>query len=284
MSPIVETESYKSFGGYQKFYSHESKELGCKMTFAIYLPPQVEKENHKVPAIYYLSGLTCTELNFVQKAGAQRYASEHGVIVIAPDTSPRNCNVPGEDGRWNVGTGAGYYIDATQEPWKTNYRMYSYFMKEFFPMIENNFPILEDKQSIMGHSMGGHGALLFALRNPGMFKTVSTFAGVCDATKCPPFIEGFTEYLGGEPDDGTWDEWVPTKLVSKYNGPPLDILMDQGTDDMFVDILKHREFVEDCVNAHVPVTLNLREGYGHDYYFISSFMEQHFKHHIRYLK
>uniref|UniRef100_A0A8C4WPF6 S-formylglutathione hydrolase n=1 Tax=Eptatretus burgeri TaxID=7764 RepID=A0A8C4WPF6_EPTBU len=195
---LTEVSSNKSFGGFQKVFEHTSMQLGCKMKFGIYLPPKAEQQ--KCPILYWLSGLTCTEQNFVTKAGAQKLASEFGIIVVAPDTSPRGCAVPGEDENWDLGTGAGFYVDATQEPWSKHYRMYSYITAELPTVLQKSFPVLPDKQSIMGHSMGGHGALVCCLRNPGLYKSVSAFAPICNPVQCPWGHKAFQNYLGADQD------------------------------------------------------------------------------------
>ncbi|XKL59974.1 hypothetical protein PGB90_000990 [Kerria lacca] len=279
VTSVKEESSSKCFNGYQKVFSHQSVELNCKMRFAIYLPPQAEERN--CPLIYYLSGLTCNEQNFIQKAGAQRFAAQYGYIVVTPDTSPRGCGLSGEDEKWNVGSGAGLYVDATETPWNKHYRMYSYITSELPIIIEDNFPIISDKVSIIGHSMGGHGALLCAFRNPGKYKSVSTFAPVCNSQKCVPFKEAFDLYLG--PNSESHKEWNAMELVKNYNGPPLCILIDQGTEDEFLDQLYPTEFTEACAESRVSVILNMRDGYDHGYYFVSTFIEEHFKFHSQFL-
>lgn len=284
MPDIIEISSNKAFGGWQKVYSHESSELGCKMNFGIYLPPQTETES--VPVVYWLSGLTCTEANFIQKAGAQKYASEHGLIIVAPDTSPRGLGIPGEDDSWDFGTGASFYVDAEQEPWKKNYRMFSYVTQELPALINDKFPALPDRQSIMGHSMGGHGALICALKNPGLYKTVTAFAPISNPILCPWGKKAFSGYLGGAEGNDTWKEWDATELAKKYNGPPLDILIDQGEEDNFLKEgqLLLENFITSARDAGLPFVLRYREGYDHSYFFISTFMEEHIKHHAKHLK
>ncbi|EFN80517.1 S-formylglutathione hydrolase isoform X2 [Harpegnathos saltator] len=284
MSTLTQVQGNKIFGGWQKVYSHDSTELGCKMKFAIYLPPQAEEG--PVPVTYWLSGLTCTEANFSEKAGAQKYAAEHGVLLVIPDTSPRGLNIPGEDDSYDFGTGAGFYVDATCEPWKKNYRMYSYITKELPALINQEFPTLPDRQSIMGHSMGGHGALICALKNPGQYKTVSAFAPISNPTQCPWGKKAFSGYLGETEDNITWKEWDSTELAKKYNGPPLDILIDQGKEDQF---LKQGQLLpENLLNTAkdngIALVLRFQEGYDHSYYFIATFIEDHFKHHMKFLK
>ncbi|KYN28020.1 S-formylglutathione hydrolase, partial [Trachymyrmex cornetzi] len=260
-------------------------ELRCKTRFALYVPSQAEKES--VPVIYWLSGLSCTEANFSQKAGAQKYAANHGVLLVIPDTSPRGLNIPGEDDSYDFGTSAGFYVDATCEPWKKNYRMYSYITKELSILINKEFPTLPSRQSIMGHSMGGHGALICAFKNPGQFKTVSAFAPISNPILCPWGKKAFSGYLGGSENNAAWKEWDATELAKKYNGPPLDILIDQGKEDKF---LKEGQLLpENLLNAakdkdNIALTIRFQDGYDHSYYFITTFIEDHFKHHMKYLK
>nr|CAD7458799.1 unnamed protein product [Timema tahoe] len=283
MPEIKQVSSNRCFGGYQKVFSHESTELGCTMNFSVYLPPQ--SEEGKVPVIYWLSGLTCTEQNFIQKSGAQRYAAEHGVIIVGPDTSPRNVNIPGEDDSWDFGSGAGFYVDATEVPWKKNYRMYSYVAKELPEIINSNFPVLLDAQSIMGHSMGGHGALILALKNPGKYRSVSAFAPICNPTQSPWGNKALGGYLGAD-KTVEWNNWDASELAKKYNGPPLDILIDQGKADEFytANQLLPENLVVACKDAQVPIVLHLREGYDHSYYFIATFIGEHIAHHVKHLK
>ncbi|XP_050454666.1 S-formylglutathione hydrolase isoform X1 [Cataglyphis hispanica] len=284
MSELTQVQSNKIFGGWQKVYSHNSVQLGCKMKFAVYLPPQAEES--PVPVIYWLSGLTCTEANFSEKAGAQKYAASYGVLLVIPDTSPRGLNIPGEDASYDFGTGAGFYVDATREPWNKNYRMYSYVTKELPALINKEFPILPDRQSIMGHSMGGHGALICAFKNPGQYKTVSAFAPISNPILCPWGKKAFSGYLGEPEDNIAWKEWDATELAKIYDGPPLDILIDQGNEDQF---LKQGQLLpENLLNAAkdngIALVLRFQDGYDHSYYFIATFIEDHFKHHIKYLK
>lgn len=284
MGELTQVSNNFCFGGHQKVYSHDSSILKCKMKFAIYLPPQAETES--VPVIYWLSGLTCNELNFIQKAGAQRFASQYGFIVVCPDTSPRGCNIPGEEDSWDFGTGAGFYVDATQEPWKENYHMYTYVAEELPELIAANFPVKKNKQSIMGHSMGGHGALICALKNPGKYQTVSAFAPICNPSKCSWGKKALTGYLGQDDGDAEWEQWDATCLVSKYDGPPLEIFIDQGSKDEFLAAgqLQPEKFVMACKNAQMPVVLKMRDGYDHSYFYIATFIEEHFAYHARYLK
>ncbi|BES95340.1 Hypothetical protein NTJ_08149 [Nesidiocoris tenuis] len=270
----------KSFGGLQKVYSHDSSVLGCTMKFAVYLPPNADSA--KLPVIYWLSGLTCTEENFMIKAGAQQYASRHSIILVMPDTSPRGCKIPGEDDSYDFGTGAGFYVDATEEPWKANYNMYSYITEELPALINAEFPADAQRQSIMGHSMGGHGALICYLKNPGKYRSVSAFSPICNPTQCPWGKKAFKGYLG--PDEESWKEYDATCLVAKYDGPPTDILIDQGTDDEFLkDQLFPDNLVQACKEAQVPIVLKKRAGYDHSYFYIATFIGEHIEHHAKHL-
>nr|KAG5699602.1 hypothetical protein BaRGS_000718 [Batillaria attramentaria] len=252
------------------------------MKFGVYLPPAAE--SGKVPVLYWLSGLTCTEQNFVTKAGAQKYASELGLIIIAPDTSPRGVGIEGEDDSYDFGSGAGFYVDATQDKWKQNYRMYTYVTKELPALINANFPTIPDRQAIFGHSMGGHGALICALRNPGMFRSVSAFAPICNPSKCPWGKKAFTGYLGS--DANVWQDYDATCLVQKYSGPPLEILIDQGKADNFLadKQLLPENLMEACTSTKTPIIMRMQEGYDHSYFFIASFIEDHIRHHAKFLK
>ena len=259
-------------------FEHTSDVLKCTMKFAIFLPSK--SNSAKVPVLYWLSGLTCSEQNFITKAGAQRYAEEYGIAIVAPDTSPRGCNIEGEEESWDFGTGAGFYINATQEKWKTNYNMYSYITEELPSLINSNFPVLSDRQSISGHSMGGHGALICALKNPGMYKSVSAFAPICNPINCPWGKKAFSGYLGGDREG--WKRWDACELLKTYNGPPFSyILIDQGKDDTFLTEkqLLPENFVDSCRGAGMQVVLRMQEGYDHSYYFVASFIGDHIKYH-----
>ncbi len=259
-------------------FEHASDILKCKMKFAVFLPSKADEG--KVPVLYWLSGLTCTEQNFVTKAGAQRCAEKYSLMIVAPDTSPRGCGIEGEDDSWDFGTGAGFYVDATEEKWKSNYNMYSYITTELPALVQANFPALHDRQSIFGHSMGGHGALVCALKNPGMYMSVSAFAPICNPVNCPWGQKAFNGYLGG--DRNSWKNWDATELVGNYNGPPFPyILIDQGKEDNFLKQgqLLPENFVDACRKVSMPVVLRIQEGYDHSYYFIASYMEEHIKHH-----
>uniref|UniRef100_H2YUD1 S-formylglutathione hydrolase n=1 Tax=Ciona savignyi TaxID=51511 RepID=H2YUD1_CIOSA len=278
---IKEVASNRSFGGWQKVYQHESEECKCTMRFGFF-PPQAEIK--KCPALYYLSGLTCTEQNVVTKGGTQGPAAKNGIVVITPDTSPRGCNIEGENDSYDFGSGAGFYVNATEDKWKTNYRMFAYVTKELPQVIRANFgdKVDGDKMSIFGHSMGGHGALVCALKEPGKYKSVSAFAPITNPIQCPWGQKALKGYLGDNIEDHK--EYDSCELVKKYKGPVLDILIDQGTNDEFLK----RELFPDhfqtaCADAGVKLNLRLQEGYDHSYYFMSSFMEDHINHHAKYL-
>jgi len=279
---LEQVSSVKMYDGYQKVFCHESKETKTKMTFGIYLPPQVAEG--PCPVIYFLSGLTCTEQNFVTKANAQRYASQMGVVLVAPDTSPRGAGVEGEDENWDFGTGAGFYVDATEQPWSNNYRMYSYVTEELPKLVKSNFNVT-DAASIMGHSMGGHGALICFLKNPGMYRSVSAFAPICNPVNCPWGLKAFSGYLG--PDKSSWAQYDASELLKA--GPATvrhRILVDQGTDDGFLPKgqLLPGNLVDACAAAGVPLDMRMQSGYDHSYYFIATFMEDHIAHHAKALK
>lgn len=224
-SGLKEVSSNKCQGGFQKVFSHVSKEVGCEMRFAVYLPPQVHEEQKKCPVLLWLSGLSCTEQNFITKSGFQESAAEFGFIVVAPDTSPRNVNIPGESDSWDFGQSAGFYLDATEDPWKKNYRMYSYVTKELFELVNSSFPTLSEKWGIFGHSMGGHGALTCFFKNPEKFKSCSAFAPICNPSNCPWGTKAFTGYLGK--DKEVWKQYDASELVKVYKGHDVEILIDQ---------------------------------------------------------
>jgi S-formylglutathione hydrolase len=270
----------RCFGGTVGYYSHESKSCNSEMRFAVYVPPQAKSKS--VPVLYYLSGLTCTEDNFTVKAGAQRYAAEYGMMLVAPDTSPRNTETPGEDETWDLGTGAGFYVNATAEPWNKHYQMYSYAVNELPRLIEQNFPILAKKQGIFGHSMGGHGALVCALRNPEQYLSVSAIAPICAPIQCQWGEKAFTAYLGS--NRNLWHDYDASELVKKMPFKN-SILIDQGTADPFYrqKQLLPEVFEEACQQVGQPLTLRWQEGYDHSYFAIASFMEDHIRHHAAFL-
>ncbi|YAF94639.1 MAG: S-formylglutathione hydrolase [Nodularia sp. CChRGM 3473] len=266
---------YKSFGGKVSFYSHASSTCNLEMHFSVYQPPQATQR--PVPVLYFLSGLTCTEENFMVKAGAQRYASEYGLMLVVPDTSPRSTGIPGEDDDWDFGTGAGFYVDATEEPWCRHYQMYSYIVQELPALIAANFPVQAEKQGIFGHSMGGHGALVCAMRNPQLYKSVSAFAPITAPMQCPWGQKAFSRYLGSNQE--IWCNYDASELVKQvgYHSP---ILIDQGTADKFLAAqLLPEVFEQACTSVNQPLNLRYQTGYDHSYYFIASFIEDHIRHH-----
>ena len=266
----------RSFGGQQRRYKHDSDTLGVSMTFSIFLPPQAEKKD--VPVMYWLSGLTCTDENFVQKAGAQRLAAELGLAIVCPDTSPRGTDLPGEHDSYDFGSGAGFYVNATQEPWSAHYRMYDYVTSELPALIRQNFPINE-LCSISGHSMGGHGALVSALRNPGQYQAVSAFAPICNPSACPWGEKAFGGYLGDDKEQ--WAEYDASLLVPTA-AERLPILIDQGSHDNFLEEqLLPDVLVEACQDVHHPIELRMQSGYDHSYFFIATFIDDHLRHHAQ---
>ncbi len=275
---LEQVAANRSFGGWHKRFRHRSAALGCDMVFAIYLPPQAEEG--PVPVLYWLSGLTCSDENFMQKAGAQRVAAELGIAIVAPDTSPRGTDVPGDpDGSWDFGHGAGFYVNATQAPWNVHYRMYDYVVAELPSLVEANFPVT-DARAIAGHSMGGHGALVSALKNPGRYRSVSAFAPISHPTTCPWGEKAFSRYLGA--DRQSWKAWDACELIAALpeGVERLPLLVDQGEADGFLaEQLKPADLEAACAEAGHPLTLRLQPGYDHSYYFIASFIEDHLRHH-----
>lgn len=268
------------FGGMQCFYRHDSAAVGLPMRFSVFVPPQAQ--HGKVPALFYLAGLTCSEETFMIKAGAQRMAAQLGMMLIAPDTSPRDAHVPGETDNWDMGVGAGFYVDATAEPWNRHYRMYSYVL-ELYELIVREFPVQPGSIGIAGHSMGGHGALMMALRNPQRFQSVSAFAPVCAPSRCPWGIKAFSAYLGS--DEAGWQQYDASALMAASATPfPGGILIDQGLGDKFLrDQLFPEAFEEACTQARQPLELRRHAGYDHGYYFIATFIEDHLRFHYRQL-
>lgn len=263
------------FGGTVNFYTHHSQSCNGEMRFAVYQPPQAKSQ--RIPVLYFLSGLTCTEENFMIKAGVQQFAAKYGLMIVAPDTSPRNTGIPGENDDWDFGTGAGFYVDATVEPWSLHYRMYTYVVHELPDLIAEHFSVQPNKQGIFGHSMGGHGALVCALRNPEQYRSVSAFAPIAAPMHCPWGQKAFTHYLGLNQE--SWRAYDASELVliAGYNRP---ILIDQGTADSFLEeqLLPER-FQQACEKVAQPLTLRYQNGYDHSYYFIATFIEDHIRHH-----
>ena len=274
-------ESIKEFGGYLNRYTHDSESCHCEMTFSVYLPPQAA--SGEVPALYWLSGLTCNDDNARVKAGAQRYAAEHGIAIIFPDTSPRGDDVADEADRYDLGKGAGFYLNATQAPWAKHYQMYDYITQELPALLEKNLPLIAGVKSVSGHSMGGHGALICALKNPDAYKSVSAFSPICNPINCAWGQGCFDAYLGD--DTNLWQAYDATALVDA-GAKVSDILIDQGTADEFYDEkqLLPENFKAACEIEGQPLTLRMQEGYDHSYHFIASFIGEHIAYHAKALK
>lgn len=267
----------KSFEGTQGVYRHRSDACQCDMTFAMFLPPQAR--DRPVPLLWYLSGLTCTHQNVMDKGEYRRAAAELGIAIICPDTSPRGENVPDEKDNWQFGSGAGFYLDATQEPWSTNYRMATYVAAELPELVANYFPVDMQRQSIFGHSMGGHGAITLALKNPGRFKSVSAFAPIARPIVAGWSRPAFEKYLGE--DESAWRAYDSVALIEDGHRVA-ELLVDQGKADGFLDDgLRPWLLEEACEKAGIPLTLNMRDGYDHSYFFISTFMADHIAWHAR---
>ena len=268
----------QSFGGQQLRYKHQSAVLNCEMTFSIYLPPQAQKG--PVPVLYWLSGLTCNDENFVHKAGAQQHAAEQGIAIVCPDTSPRGDGVADDpDGAYDMGLGAGFYVNATQQPWAEHYQMYSYILDELPQLINKEFPVDGERISISGHSMGGHGALTIALKNPQRFKSVSAFAPICSPLNCPWGDKVLSNYLGD--DRHTWKHYDAVELI-KQAQQHLPVLVDQGTADNFLtEQLKTELLVSAGQVADFPIQIRMQPDYDHSYFFIATFIAEHIKYHTR---
>ena len=271
-------EHHACFGGWQDVYRHHSDVLDCDMTVGVYFPPQAE--HGPCPVLYWLSGLTCTEQNFIGKAGAQKYAAEHGLIIVAPDTSPRGEGVA-DDKAWDLGQGAGFYLNATREPWSKHYRMYDYIVEELPAWVESD-PAASGVRAISGHSMGGHGALVIALKNPGRYRSVSAFSPIVAPSRVPWGEKAFSAYLGADRD--AWKAWDSCELVR--NAPERLLLkVDQGeADDFLARELKPELLEQVCAETDHPLQLNRRPGYDHSYYFIASFIGEHVAYHAAALK
>lgn len=272
----------RCFGGQQIFCRHDSREIGLPMRYSVYLPPAAD--NTKVPAVLYLAGLTCNESTFMLKAGAQRLASELGLALIAPDTSPRDAAVPGEADHWDFGLAAGFYLDAQQAPWSRHYRMESWTL-ELLDVVTESLPIEKSRIGICGHSMGGHGALALALRHPGVFRSLSAFAPIANPTNCPWGEKAFSGYLGS--DRKLWSEYDASDLMRRQRKVPYPagILVDQGTGDEFLMKQLHPQaLVGACETVRQPLQMRWREGYDHGYYFIQTFIEDHLRFHAERLR
>jgi len=276
VTTLKEISRNRVFGGQQIRVQHHSESLQCDMIFGVFLPPQAE--SGPVPVLYWLSGLTCSDENFAHKAGAQRLAAELGLAFVCPDTSPRGTDLPGEHDNWDFGSGAGFYINATQAPWSDHYNMYDYVSKELPALVETLLPVT-DKRSVSGHSMGGHGALMCALKDPDRYQSVSAFSPICHPSETPWGIKAFSHYLGE--DRNHWRDWDATQLVGKVN-KQLPILVDQGLDDEFLaEELKPGALEQACICTHHPLQVRMQEGYDHSYYFIASFIDDHLRYHAK---
>ena len=267
----------KNFGGWTKMFSHPSESCGGEMKFSVFLPPQAESGN--VPVLYWLSGLTCNHENFITKAGAQQYAAQSGIMLVAPDTSPRGAGVQGEDDDYDLGSGASFYINATEDKWAANYRMEDYIIHELPKIIGVNFPVVKGKESIFGHSMGGHGALTLALKNLGRFCSVSAFSPICAPSQCQWGEKVFTNYLGENRE--SWKKHDANELIQNST-LEIPLLIDQGGDDPFLEKeLNFELFRNTCEKRNQKLTARLQSGYDHTYYFIATFMEDHIQHHAK---
>lgn len=276
MTELTLLSQTKTFDGWLKRYQHTSQILKCKMVFAIFLPAQADTS--QVPLLWWLSGLTCNDENFSQKAGAFRTAAELGLAIVCPDTSPRGLELPGEHDSYDFGSGAGFYVNATEMPWRDNYRMYDYITQELPNILRENFP-LNGRESISGHSMGGHGAITIALKNPGRFKSVSAFSPITNPINCPWGQKAFKGYLGA--DQQAWKAYDSCELI-KTASENLPLLIDQGDADNFLqEQLKPEALVNACKEANYPLTLRYQTGYDHSYYFIASFIEEHLRFHAK---
>ena len=277
---MKQIESIKEFGGWLNRYRHPSGSCQCSMTFSVYLPPQAETE--KVPAVYWLSGLTCTDDNFRTKAGAQRYAAELGLALVMPDTSPRGADVADKPDEYDLGKGAGFYINATQAPWSTHYRMYNYVTAELPALIEAHLPVLPGVKSISGHSMGGHGALICALKEADAYRSVSAFSPICHPVKSPWGEGCFSAYLGE--DEELWKVWDATELA-RAGHSAMPVLIDQGTDDEFLAVHLHPQDLQAAyAEQGGSLTLRMQEGYDHSYHFIATFIGEHLAYHAKALR
>ena len=275
----IESE-HRCFGGRQLRYRHRSPALECEMTFSVFLPPQAARE--QVPVLYWLSGLTCTDQNFVTKAGAQQFAARHGVAIVAPDTSPRGDHVPDDpDGAWDFGQGAGFFVDATNAPWSRHYRMDSYVTEELPALVAAALPVDGERASVAGHSMGGHGALVLALRNPGLYRSVSAFSPIVAPSRCPWGEKAFGHYLGD--DRAAWSRYDACALID--GGAPVPPLrVDQGTDDEFLERELKTPLLEQALaRAGAEAVVNMQPGYDHSYFFIASFIGEHVAFHAGHL-
>ncbi|SDY94261.1 S-formylglutathione hydrolase [Nitrosomonas sp. Nm33] len=276
MTTHLETRStHRCFGGTQGFYQHFSETIGLPMRFSVYQPLQAQ--HGSVPVLFFLAGLTCTEETFMIKAGAQRIAAQLGIMLVSMDTSPRQTGIDGEADDWELGAGAGFYLDATEAPWSKYFRMESYVTQELYQLILSHFPADQNRVGIFGHSMGGHGALTLAMRNPGLYRSVSAFAPIAAPQHCPWGRKAFSHYLGASPEN--WCKYDTTALIEAGHRLPA-LLIDQGLNDPFLaEQLQPDRFEAACQLAGQPLTIRRHEGYDHGYYFISTFIADHLQHH-----
>jgi S-formylglutathione hydrolase len=278
MSSLKTISEQACFGGIQGIYSHPSSSTGTTMKFSLFRPPQAKCK--PVPVLWFLSGLTCTEENFTIKAGAQQYAATHGLMLVAPDTSPRGLDLPGEHDDYDFGSSAGFYVNATEMPWSDHYNMYSYVTEELPDLVFGMFAGDKSKQGIFGHSMGGHGALICALRNPDLYRSVSAFSPICAPTQCAWGIKALAGYLGVD-NDVAWQQYDACKLINS-GARTTQILVDQGTADLFLpEQLKPNLLVAACEKAGIPLELRMQDGYDHSYFFIATFVGDHIEWHAR---
>lgn len=283
---MEEISSNKSFGGLQKRFTHQSTVLNCQMNFSIYLPKQLavdsEGVNLKLPVLTFLAGLTGTDESFAQKAGAQRLASELGIVIVTPDTSPRGESVPDDpEAAYDFGLGAGFYLNALQAPWDSNYKMYDYITRELREIVAANFPVDDNRHALCGHSMGGHGALSIAIKNPKRYSSVSAFAPIVSPMNCPWGTKAFTNYLGD--DKSLWADYDSVELLKKAT-TQIPMLVDQGTTDQFLEKeLKPQLLIEAARGCGYPLDYRVRAGYDHSYFFIASFIEEHLRFHAQHL-
>jgi S-formylglutathione hydrolase len=286
MAPLELLAEHRCFAGSQRRYRHASAVLGCPMQLSVFLPPRA-LAGARVPALWWLSGLTCTDENFIQKAGGQALAAELGLALVAPDTSPRGAEVPTDpDGGWDFGHGAGFYVDATSPPWSRHYRMHSYVVEELPALLEAELPLDPERRGLSGHSMGGHGALVCALRQPGRYRSVSAFAPIAHPSACPWGHKALGHLLG--PDPEAWAGWDACRLLEAGStlrgaeGEPLPLLVDQGSADPFLEEqLRPDDLEAACAAAGQPLALRRQPGYDHSYFFVASFLDDHLRHHAR---
>jgi S-formylglutathione hydrolase len=279
MSDLEQVSEARCFDGRHIVYKHRSTACDCTMRFAVYLPPAAE--HSRVPALYWLSGLTCTEDNFSVKSGAQRYAAELGLALIIPDTSPRGVSIPGEDAQIDIGTGAGFYVNATQAPWASHYKMYDYIKDELVALVNTHLPVDPQRKSISGHSMGGHGALLIGVRNPEAYRSISAFAPIAAASKSVWGQPALTAYLGE--DRAGWADWDASAVIRRRPSDH-DLLVDQGGADPFLERLRPQDLEAACRESGQKLTYRERPGYDHSYYFVSTFIAEHLRFHAAALR